>query len=76
MQRLERDQHLLVLEAIAALTGSPLTPVFAAPRAGDVQHSRADCALAGRYLRYSPSVSFEEGLSRAVVHYQQLLRER
>lgn len=66
---------LELLQAIARLNGSQIAPVFVPPRAGDVLHSRADCTLARVYLRYSPSVSFEEGLSRATVYYRQALDE-
>jgi nucleoside-diphosphate-sugar epimerase len=46
--------------------GTRLTPVHAAPRAGDIRDSQADIAKAQALLGYRPTVSFEEGLQRTV----------
>ena len=40
-------------------------------RPGDVRHSLADVSLARKHLKYSPTVSFEEGLRRTVSWYRQ-----
>jgi UDP-glucose 4-epimerase len=47
---------------LAGLVGSPLTPVYADARAGDVRDSQADISRAERLLGYRPSVGLEEGL--------------
>ncbi len=40
-------------------------------RAGDIKHSLADITLAEKYLGYSPTVTFEEGLQRTVGWYRE-----
>jgi UDP-glucose 4-epimerase len=44
------------------LTGSPLEPVYAAARPGDIRHSLADLSLARAELGYEPSVQLHEGV--------------
>ncbi len=52
---------------IASLVGRPdIAPVHRDARPGDVMHSCASIALAGKLLGYSPIVPFEEGLARTV----------
>lgn len=43
---------------------------YAPPRPGDIRHSLADITLAQNHLKYSPEVSFEEGLRRTVDWYR------
>lgn len=43
---------------------------YAPPRSGDIKHSLADITLAQKHLKYSPSVTFEEGLRRTVDWYR------
>ncbi|MCB1161539.1 MAG: SDR family oxidoreductase [Candidatus Krumholzibacteriia bacterium] len=50
--------------------GVDLEPEFGPRRAGDVDHSQADIALAGELIGYAPVVSFEEGLRRTVDWYR------
>ena len=50
--------------------GSNVVPKHAAPRPGDVKHSRADIALAKSLMGYEPRVGLEEGLRRAVAYYR------
>jgi nucleoside-diphosphate-sugar epimerase len=51
-----------VLAALRDISGRDAEPIYAAPRPGDVLHSRADITRAADVLGYRPSVSFEEGL--------------
>jgi UDP-glucose 4-epimerase len=53
------------------LTGSPLEPVYAAPRPGDIRHSLADLSLARAELGYEPSVQLREGLERTIQHFRE-----
>jgi len=60
---------LYLFEQIRAQLGVERAPIFGPRRAGDVDHSQADIALAQRLLGYEPVVSFEEGLRRTVAWY-------
>jgi nucleoside-diphosphate-sugar epimerase len=55
-----------LLADVQRLLGTSLTPIFAAPRPGDVRDSQADIAKAARLLGYVPVVPFEEGLRRTI----------
>ncbi|HEY3324817.1 MAG TPA: SDR family oxidoreductase [Planctomycetota bacterium] len=60
-------------ELVADLNGilnTELTPIYAAPRAGDVPHSVASIDLAQKLLGYQPRMSFAEGLKRTVQYAQ------
>lgn len=62
-----------VLDLVAALNrqlGTNIAPQHAAPRAGDVRHSRADISRARQELDYQPEVSFEDGLARTLAWYR------
>jgi UDP-glucose 4-epimerase len=52
------------------ILGTAFTPVLAAPRPGDILHSRAGIDKAGDILDFTPIVSFSEGLRRTVAYYQ------
>lgn len=62
----ERRSLLDVIGILEDLLGDRITPVFEAPRLGDVKHSQASIAKAGRLLGYVPRVGFREGLSETV----------
>jgi nucleoside-diphosphate-sugar epimerase len=53
------------------LLDSEVQPVYAAPRAGEVQHSLADLTRVRAALGYEPTVQLREGLERTI----QYLRE-
>jgi nucleoside-diphosphate-sugar epimerase len=53
-----------LVQLIGEVTGRELIVEYAAPRAGDVRHSRADITLARTELGYEPEVDFSEGLRR------------
>jgi len=59
-----------VIAAINRALGRDVQVNHVERRAGDVQHSCADIGLAKELLGYDPKVSFEEGLRRAIEHYQ------
>ncbi len=58
-------------QVLCGLTGYRGTPVYAAPRSGDIRDSLADVRLAKELMGYEPLVGFEEGLRRTVEWYRQ-----
>ena len=60
---------LQLVDAISELNGRRLVVSHEEPRAGDILHSRADCALAERLLGYRPVIDFEAGLRLTYEHY-------
>jgi nucleoside-diphosphate-sugar epimerase len=48
-------------------------PIYADPRAGDVQDSQGDISKAQRLLGYTPLVGFDEGLRRTVAWYREAM---
>jgi UDP-glucose 4-epimerase len=70
-------RSVTVLDLVAILNrllGTSVMPVHAAPRAGDVRHSRADITRARTDLGYEPAVSFEEGLEHTLRWYRETTR--
>lgn len=65
----ERYSLLDLVHLINATLGTDLQPQFAPPRAGDIRDSLADISAARRDLGYTASVTFPEGLKRAVAWY-------
>lgn len=59
-----------ILAMLTQLAGRALTPIYAAPRAGDVPHSQASIERARRHLGYEPRVDFVEGLRRTLAWFQ------
>ncbi|HXW63172.1 MAG TPA: SDR family oxidoreductase [Candidatus Acidoferrales bacterium] len=59
-----------VVKLLERITGEKIRVKYDPPRTGDIRHSQADISLARRVLGYSPSVSFEEGLSRTWQWYK------
>jgi UDP-glucose 4-epimerase len=55
-----------LVEALKALLGTSMKPIYAPPRAGDVRHSRADISRARAELGFEPQISFQEGLRRTI----------
>jgi len=55
-----------VIREVNRLLGTNVKPKFAAPRPGDVRHSKADISKAKRLLGYRASVSLREGLERTI----------
>jgi UDP-glucose 4-epimerase len=55
-----------LVDEINNILGKDIEPLFAKERVGDVKHSLADVAKAGRELGFSSQVSFADGLSKTV----------
>jgi len=60
---------LEIVDRINAILGKDIRPTFAAPRPGDVRHSRADITAARNLLGFEPIVSLDQGLERAIEYY-------
>lgn len=69
-KRYSLNQTYRMLQDIIGFSGAPK---FAPERVGDVRHSLADISLAQKHLKYSPEISFEEGLRRTVEWYRQVV---
>ncbi|MEQ1891485.1 MAG: NAD-dependent epimerase/dehydratase family protein [Planctomycetota bacterium] len=61
---------LELYETLARLAAFDEPPLFAAPREGDVPHSRATIARARRDLGFEPRVELAEGLRRTLDWYR------
>jgi nucleoside-diphosphate-sugar epimerase len=59
-----------LFEVLKGLTGADVTPIYAAPRAGDVRDSQADIGKARRLLGYEPIVALDEGLKQTVAWFR------
>lgn len=57
---------LEVVDSLGRVVDRPLTPMFAEPRPGDIEHSHASIERIVRILDYAPRVEFEQGLYRTV----------
>ncbi|HLW53101.1 MAG TPA: SDR family oxidoreductase [Candidatus Angelobacter sp.] len=68
--RFSLNQTFKLLQCVTGFSGAAN---YAQLREGDIKHSLADISLAQKHLKYSPSVSFEEGLRRTVDWYRQVL---
>jgi nucleoside-diphosphate-sugar epimerase len=55
-----------LIQLLERIVGVESTVIYAEAKAGDVRHSLADIASAGRILGYSPKIMVEEGLRRTV----------
>jgi UDP-glucose 4-epimerase len=61
-----------LIEHLQGILGWPLAVVHEPPRPGDVRHTQADIALAGRLIGYAPRVDFAAGLARMVESMRQM----
>jgi nucleoside-diphosphate-sugar epimerase len=59
-----------LFETVKRLTGADVSPIHAAPRAGDVRDSQADIGKARRLLGYQPLVAFDQGLEQTVAWFR------
>jgi UDP-glucose 4-epimerase len=59
-----------VIATVNRLLGKQVDPVYDPPRQGDVKHSLADIALAGKLIGYKPKTQFEQGLEKAIDWYK------
>ena len=62
-----------VVNTIKELLGKAIQPTYAPPRPGDIKHSLADVSLAKKVIGYEPTVSFDEGIRRAIDWYKENL---
>lgn len=62
----EQRSLLEVIDSLARIVHRPLTPTFAQPRRGDIEHSHASIEMISRVLGHSPCVEFDQGLHRTV----------
>ncbi len=60
-----------LLDAVNDVLETKIEAVHAAPRPGDILHSKADISKAGRLMGFSPERSFLEGLRETVAWYKQ-----
>jgi UDP-glucose 4-epimerase len=68
-------KSVTLLELVAemnAILGTSATPTHAAPRAGDIRHSRAKIERIQSALGYAPRVPFAEGLRRTLDWYRSI----
>ena len=65
-----RISLLELVDRLNAILDTDFAPVHAAPRTGDILHSRAGIDRARDLLNFSPVVDFETGLARTVEFYR------
>jgi nucleoside-diphosphate-sugar epimerase len=58
-----------LIKTLNAILGKNIQPIYESSRPGDIRHSLADISQARRILGFSPTVSLEEGLRRAVAWF-------
>jgi UDP-glucose 4-epimerase len=66
----ERTSVNRLVEELESVTGRHIAPEYVPSRAGEIVHSHADIGRAREELGYHPVVTFHEGLSRTVGHYE------
>lgn len=64
-----------LVQTVNDIVGKQVKPRFESVRAGDIQHSQADIAKAQKILGWTPSVSFREGIERAVEWYSRTVKK-
>lgn len=67
----ERTTVNSMAEKINEILRKNIKPSYNKPRPGDVKHSFADISKAEKMLKYSPRVSFKEGLEKTIQWYQE-----
>jgi nucleoside-diphosphate-sugar epimerase len=65
----ERHSLNALVRGLNGLLGVRMAPAYGETREGDIKHSLADIAKAGRVLGYKPRWDFEEGLTETVAWY-------
>ena len=58
------------IDVINELLDKNIKPVYTDPRPGDVKHSLADISLAQELIGFKPTVSFKQGLQKAIDWYR------
>ncbi|MBN2455096.1 MAG: SDR family oxidoreductase [Sedimentisphaerales bacterium] len=59
-----------IIDMINEFVRKQAEPIYTEPRAGDVKHSLADITLAEQIIGYKPTVSFSDGLKKAIHWYR------
>jgi nucleoside-diphosphate-sugar epimerase len=59
-----------IIDMINNLLGKNVKPKYTASRPGDVKHSHADITLAQKLIGFKPTVSFHDGLQKAIDWYR------
>lgn len=59
-----------IIGMINKLVGKNVKPIYAPSRAGDVKHSLADITLARKTIGFNPTISFQQGLEKAIGWYR------
>ena len=67
----ERITVNFLVEKINEIIRKNIKPLYEKPRPGDVKHSYADILKAKKMLKYSPGVTFREGLEKTIRLYQE-----
>ena len=63
-----------VVNTIRELLGkNHIEPTYAPPRPGDIKHSLADVKKAKEIIGYEPTISFDEGIRKAIDWYEENL---
>lgn len=62
-----------VVNIIKELLQKDIAPIYAPPRTGDIRHSLADVSKAKQLIGYETTVSFEEGIRKAIDWYEENL---
>lgn len=57
--------------AMTEILATPIAPLYAKERAGDVRHSLADLGRAKELLGYEPTVTWRDGLERTLAWYRE-----
>ncbi|MDD4157630.1 MAG: SDR family oxidoreductase [Candidatus Cloacimonetes bacterium] len=68
-----REYLIDVYNSLCEALQKKIKPQFAPERKGDIRHSKADISKAKRFLDYSPSWSFEDGIKNAIEWYKSKL---
>jgi UDP-glucose 4-epimerase len=59
-----------IVDMINNLLGKNIKPIYTDPRPGDVKHSLADITAAKKLIGFKPTVSFHDGLQKAIDWYR------
>jgi UDP-glucose 4-epimerase len=62
-----------IIDMINALVGKNIRPIHTDPRPGDVRHSLADITAAKKLIGFKPTVTFKQGLQKAIDWYRENL---
>ncbi len=61
-----------LLQFLKEIVGSKVSPIYEAPRKGDVRHSLAEIRKGKQFLNYEPRVDIKAGLKKTVEYFQKL----